>query len=657
MSQKICNVISRAAVVGILLSGWTAVEAQYLISTNPADRGDPRAGFMNPAMAANQDRLLSVGSRVLFYGASTRSLDLTHSYFNYSASHRAWGGFEDLGVGIQGQVLQTPMFNAMALNALLAKQWREKFAVGATLGFANRAFDQSTFILEADNDPALNNLSKWIFPDLGIGFLAVPSRHLTLGFSVNHINQPDLALADSVDARLPRSFSGGAAIGFGTSQNSFRALFSVAYDEKEVLPRFALEGYREGLGSLMAGLGREAAFLDAKLHVLDGVALNFRYSYPLNELNIASSGSPELGLVFNFDKGFALYEMEWTKPPKPLPPAISLAHAYLAKSAFDTLFITEKYLKRTIDPAISKEFLAALPERIFFSADQDSILPLEPEKIFLTEEELLRRPKIGAATLLQKIEDRDRAAGIPAIANDSIAIVAKMKGYHSEAYMATFEKLARRLQTSPEAKGNFVTPRDPKRAELLLRYLSLFTTLNDNIKVTVEDSASQARNEQEKLGTKEIPLSERRIAVRAYRKTSGNGRGVLVNAPADTFRFSLNMQETKRWGPVRATFFLKNASGQIVLQDTALVAESREHNQILPFLVWNWRMPDSSYAPEGMYYYYIVWESADRGKLYRSPEGQIRIEHNRIASEIRLSPVMPEVNPKARVRTLIRLNE
>ncbi len=648
----------KLSAAGILLVSTVAVlKAQYLITANPADRGDPRASFSNAAVVAEQDRLLSVGSRALFFGATGNGLDLTHSYFTFTNSHHTLAGVDEIGFGVQGQVLHTPMFNAVAINALLAKQWSDKFSVGMNLGFANRAFDTGSFILEALDDPLVQSPSKLIFPDLGVGLLAIPARNVAVGIGINHLTQPSYAFSDTVqDANLPRSVSAGVAFGFGNSLTSFRALMSVAYEEREVMPLFAVEGFRENLGSFMTGLGRETAFVDAKLRLLEGVALNLRYSYPLNELSTASSGSPEFGLIFNLDKNLSLYAMEWTEPRIPPKPAISLAHAFLVESAYDTLFITEKYVKRTFAPEIEPKHLADLPRAIFFAAEADSVLPLLPERIFLSEEELAKKPKIGAATLLRKIEEADRASGKYTVPSDSAGIIDVMKKNHTPAYMAAFRDFAQRIMHSnAQVKGNFVTPPDAKRAHLLLRFLSLYTNLSDSIKVTVEVDSSIENNRRYTVGPNAISPTDYHIALRTYDKAKAPGRGLLVNTPVDTFRFSLNMIETERWGPVQGVFIMKNADGQIVLEDSTIVGNSSSHNQILRRKVWDWKMKDGSYPPKGTYYYYIVWQSAD-GKIYRSPESKLHVERQRIGSEIRLSKTMPQVTPQTRIRTFIHMN-
>lgn len=628
--------------------------AQDLIFVNPADRGDSRTSLLNPAVAAQQDRLFSLGSRALYVGAVADGMDLTHSYFNLSLSRRNLLGIGGFAYGLQGQVLYMPEYSSFALNGLFAKQFGDRVALGVNLGITHRGFDLTaltTASLADRNDPIFKDLSK-ATPEIGFGVIAVPNRFVTLGFSMNHLTHSNLSLANSGEVTLPRAINAGMAVGYGY----FRALFSVAVNERDFLPRFAVESFRERLGYMRVSLGREMAMLDTKLNVMEGIALNFRYNYPLNELSLATSGSPELGLEFNFDKNTSLYAMEWTEAEVPRRPAISLAHAFLAESVYDTLFITKKIIRRTIDPSLNEQ-LKDLPRAIFFAAEQDSVLPLAPDQIFLSEEELQKRPKIGAKTLLREIEAAEQRPGSKIyVPRDSLSILKEMtKTNHKQEYLDAFRTLAERIKVAPKVQGNFVTPRDAKRAHLLLRFLNLYTPLTDDIKVTVADSVTSLRlsQETEKLGSLKIAPLDSFVALRAYNKVRGR---VMVNAPVDTFRLSLNMTETKRWGPVSGELIVKNEQDKIVFRATDIVTRSKndDASQIRQSLDWDWKLEDQSYLPTGTYFYYIEWLSAD-GKRYRSPENRIRVERKLITSSITLGKKMPKPNPDANIKALIQM--
>lgn len=145
------------ALLAVLL-GCCPVAAQNLIFANVADRGDARASLLNPAVAMMQDPLFTLGSKALHYGVVAGGLDLRNSYFTLSTSNRSIGQFDHFGYGLQGQVLQTPLYNAVAMHAILGKKLHENFAAGVNVGFINRAFDRGQFVLEAEDDPALARL-------------------------------------------------------------------------------------------------------------------------------------------------------------------------------------------------------------------------------------------------------------------------------------------------------------------------------------------------------------------------------------------------------------------------------------------------------------------------------------------------------------------
>ncbi|MGH7600143.1 MAG: type IX secretion system membrane protein PorP/SprF, partial [bacterium] len=441
-----------AAIIAVFM-GLNAANAQNLIIANAADRGDARANLVNPALAVWQDPLFTLGSKVLHYGVSEGGLDLRNSYFSLTTSNRSLGGFEALGYGLQGQILQTPLFNAVAMNAMLGKKIHEKIAVAVNLGFINRSFDRSQFNVEAEDDPLFNQLSKWVFPDVGVGVTAVPNRYVTLALSVTHLTQPDLSV-DHEAARMPLGLNAGAVVGLG----HFRALLGLARDDGETLPSIAFESFRPELGLVRLGFGREAATFEGLVYVMRGVSLSYRYNYPVNELRLASSGSHELGLVFNFKRNRSLYEAEWLEPELARRPAINPATAFVVESVFDTLYYVDKLIRRTIHSGIDSSALADLPNDLFFSEDG-----LEPEL-----------PKIGAKRLLNRIETTENAVKRFELPTEPEAIIYAMKKDHTPRYLGFLQKVAAQMR-DPNFHTRIVIPADAKRAYLLLKYLSLFS--------------------------------------------------------------------------------------------------------------------------------------------------------------------------------------
>jgi hypothetical protein len=589
MNRSTCKLFIFVATMPAL-AGLSSAGAQNLINVNAADRGDGRVNLVNPAMVAWQDPLFTIGSKILYMGITDGTFDLRNSYFSLTTSYRKLGKFEEVGYGLQGQVLQTLLFNAVTLNAVVAKKVHPKVTVGTSLGFMNRSFDRNRLEVEDENDPLLKSLSKWVFPDIGLGVLAVPHRNIALAFSASHLTQPDVGV-DAAPARLPPSFNLGAAVGMG----HFRALIGVSRDEHETVPAFAFESFRPELGFLRIGYGGEAATVESQVKVMPGVNLSYRYTYPVNELRLASSGSHELSLVFNFRKHASLYEVEWLEPEIARRPVINPATAFVVESAFDTLFILDKYIKRRIDTtSVKAQELAKLPEEIFFSGDS-----LEPDL-----------PKFGAFKLMSALEAAEAGSKKYDLPVDTASVIHEMEKVHKKEYLTFLrEKFAARLQ-DPNFQARIVIPPDAKRAYTLLKYLSLFGPITDRLEVAMEDSARLL--ERGKLGGRSIPDS-------IFHRT--------LHVEADTFDFELNLKDL-RWGPVAWMFILEDARGNVVKDTTGGIP-------ILRRLIWNWRVKNGEVIAPGTYYYYLRWESQD-GQVYSSPKKPltVNLDTRRITIEV-----------------------
>jgi hypothetical protein len=606
MKRTTCHHIFCVAAIFVLLMGQSATQAQNLIIANAADRGDARASLVNPALAVWQDPIFTLGSKVLHFGVSEGGLDLRNSYFSLTTSNRSIGGFEAFGYGVQGQILQTPLFNAVAMNAMIGKKVHEKIAVAVNVGFINRSFDRSQFNVEVEDDPLFNRLSKWVFPDVGLGVTAVANRYVTLALSVTHLTQPDLSV-DHESARMPLSFNAGTVVGLG----HFRALLGVARDENETLPSIAFESFRPELGLLRLGFGREAATFEGLVYVMRGVSLSYRYNYPVNELRLASSGSHELGLVFNFKRNRSLYEAEWLEPELARKPIINPATAFVVESVFDTLYYVDKLIRRHIGAGIDSVALADLPQDLFFSADS-----LEPDL-----------PKIGAKRLLNVIEETENAVKKFEIPTDREALIYAMKKDHTSNYLNFLQKIAAQMQ-EPDFYTRIVIPADGRRAYLLLRYLSLFGELTDRVEIAVRDSAQVAAAGN--LGGRKLPPEF------FYRN---------LLTPPDTFKFELNIKEDLPWSPVSWKFIVEDANGKEILTTSG-------GKQWVRYYVWDWKLPESEQVPlPGTYYYYLRWWSGD-GQVYTAPKKPLVVSRDNRRINIKISREK-EFKPNPRMKATI----
>ncbi len=591
LSASSAPALRRFMVTVMVLSGANSARTQNLIFANAADRGDARASLLNPAIAIMQDPLFTLGSKALHYGVLAGGLDMRNNYFSLTTSNRSLGRFDHFGYGVQGQVLQTPLYNAVAINAVLGKKLYESFAAAVNVGFINRAFDRGRFLLEQDDDPALNRLSKWIFPDIGVGFVAVPHRYVTVAFNVAHLTRPNVSMLQE-KVRLQRAFSLGAAIGMGY----FRALIGVSHEDNLTLPQIGFESFRPDLGFLKVAFGRETAVLEGALYVMQGVNLSYRYNHPMNELRLASSGSHEVGLSFNFRKNRTPYEPEWLKTEyaRREPPAINPATAFVARSVFDTLKMVDKFIYRKIDPSFTPKELASLPVNILFSADS-----LEPVL-----------PQIGAEHLMSGIEAvKSHAAQKFEIPADSASIVQAMLKDHTPSYLEFLRNLSQGMK-DPKFRTRIIAPKDEKRLYLLLKYLSLYGALNNRLEIAQRDSVHPVEPDR---------LAGRKIPEFVFHRE--------LSAPVDTFKFALNLTDLRR-GPISWAFLIEDGDGKELLRYAG-------EKQIPHRYVWNWRTTNGELLMPGTYYYYLRWKSSD-GQTYTSPRRSLVFsrENRRIAIEI-----------------------
>ncbi|MDZ7267137.1 MAG: type IX secretion system membrane protein PorP/SprF [candidate division KSB1 bacterium] len=620
----------------LLCAGGSAVFAQQRVTTpNPADLGDARVNLMNPAVLPWQDPMFFVGTSFLHAGVVDNLFAARNNMFSLTTTDRRLGVMGDLAFGVTGEYLNIrSLQNNLTLNGVVSRKFSDWLSLGFSLGVLNQALDVSGVEGLTPGDPALQHSSNWTFFNLGAGALVMPGRHLTLAFAVNNLNRPDISFFRNGNERLKRFYSAGATVGMST----FRGGLAMAQEGDDFISQLFLEAFLEERGFVKLAYGTEAITFEGQWHVGGGVSLNARYAYPVTQLSQASSGTPEISLLFNFRRHGSLYAARWLETDMPMAPAFSLSNAFQVQSRLDTLFILDKHIHRKVEANVSPKELAELPKELFFSAD--SLEPELPERIFSAHQNGAppAGPHMGAARLLERLRSENTSSGRFRIPEDSTGIVKEMEKNHTKAYLASFRQLARRMQ-EPNFRSSIVIPADGQRAYLVLRYLELHGAVNDRLQVIVDSTRSQEH--QNLLGAARIPE-------KVFHRT--------LSAAADTFFFSLNMEETRRWGPVSGSFVIEDAQGNIVFADSNIVGRSPTNNQILRKLAWNWKVQRGEHAgrlaPHGNYYYYLVWKSADNN-VYHSPKKRLTIDHKTMPIVIRVSRDGHEAASDARYRATI----
>jgi len=573
------------------------------VGNSAVDLSDSRTIFNNPAALSFQDPFFLAGVRVLHLGVASSELAYRQTFVSLAAPETK---FSRLGIGFRGQFLNLPILSSGGAQALASYKLFETFALGASLGFLVQSFDRTQFDAQALQDPFLSKLNSKFVADLGMGGLWQVNRFLTLGFGLNHLTRPNIAYG-AVASKLPLQWNLGGVIGMGF----FRANVGLAKYDDRLNPLVAIETFRPALGFLKVGFGADVASFEGQVHVKRGVNLSYRYEYPLNDLRLASSGSHEIGLVFNFRRRASLHNPVWLEPEIAQRPEIDPATVFVVESAFDTLLIVDKHIKRTIDTLITQKELADLPEAILVSSDS-----LEPSLSY-----------IGAGQLISSLGGLNDGVKNTYIPKDSLDIVDAMKVNHAERYLDFLRSLATRLNDDPTFRTRILIASDVSRAKLLLSYLSLYCKVTDRLELAMREASARSG----KLGFKKIPEE-------VFYQT--------LNVAADTFKFEVTVPEL-RWRIVSWTLAVENAAGEIFHSFSG-------NHQIPRRYVWDWRLKNGQIIPPGNYYYYVKWQT-DNGETYASNKQAFTVNliDRKIAIDITKSNRLKSAEPGGKATVIL----
>ncbi len=600
---------SRFGRCGLLLVALAAIaqgqpNIAQPVGNSAVDLSDYRTIYINPAALAFQDPFFQAGVRVLHVGADASNFAYRQTFVSIATPETQFNRF---GAGLRGQFLNLPVVSGGGAQAVASYKFFDNFALGASVGFLAQSLDKSQFDEQAQRDPFLAKLGSKFIADLGLGGIWKVNRFLTLGMGLNHLTRPNIAYG-AAESRLPLEWHVGGVVGMGF----FRAIVNISRQEQRLLPLVAVESFRPDLGLLKLGFGSDLISFEGQIHVKRGVNLSYRYEYPLNDLRLASSGSHEIGLVFNFMRRASLQSPDWIKEDFVQKDTTDYRKVFVAESAFDTLLIIDKHIKRTIDTLITRQELAELPEAILVSSDS-----LEPNLSF-----------IGAGLMISKLGGLNGANGHADKHQDSLEIMNALKVNHSEHYLDELRQLAMRLKQDPTFHTRIVVPSDMTRAKLLLAYMSLFVNLTDRLEIAMRDRDYLSG----KLGSKNIPSE-------VFYRT--------LNVAADTFKFHIRSPKL-RMRIISWSLMIEDARGSI------FHSYSGNSNQIPVRYVWDWRVSNGQIISPGNYYYYIRW-SAEDGKTYVSEKYPLTVNQidRKIAIAISKSNKLTSPDPGGKAMIIL----
>jgi len=187
-----------------------SVHAQRQLLLDPVDQSNLWISSLNPAMVPYRLTELTAGIEIFHLNfVPGKSMGLRENRLNLNVPF--WLPY-DLGLGVDLRSFTASIYSEFEMNLLLGRKITGPLSLGLKLGMENRSFDSGQFNLVDLNDPLLTSgsMNRTTF-NLGAG-LYLRRGQLSLGVSLTHLNQPNIARdGESV---LPREIAVGVGYKF-----------------------------------------------------------------------------------------------------------------------------------------------------------------------------------------------------------------------------------------------------------------------------------------------------------------------------------------------------------------------------------------------------------------------------------------------------------
>ena len=257
---------------------------------------EPHILFSNPAgISFREHRLTLFSSQFLLTGVSDNNL---HNYY--------LGHIEPVGpdgaLGIRSSHFTSHMFKQNTFTLLYGRSLiRSRLSLGINVNLHHYSYDRDEFRLREPDDPLLAKGTSSISFGAGLGILYVPFKNLCLGLSVDNVNQPDVSL-EGDRAFKPMSTRVGLCYQIFNLVPEINVLYHRFKHRDETYLVF-------GLRQLWLDNSANISFEYQHNFLSFGVAILFkqfhvqyRFTYPLNELQEMTSGTNQFTICYNFGK-------------------------------------------------------------------------------------------------------------------------------------------------------------------------------------------------------------------------------------------------------------------------------------------------------------------------------------------------------------------
>jgi Type IX secretion system membrane protein PorP/SprF len=319
MQRKILGLL---LLVLMFLMGASTVRAYNRYGQNPAELNLMESVFVNPALNPwLRDKFSITGT---FYHPALTG-DLTAVHGGMLGYHFPWKA-RGLGAGVQ--YLKSGLYRETQFRMSYGYPLLRQLSIGANFDTFMLDYDQLEFYRFDYRDPVIQN-SDFVFNwSAGLGIFARPFPNLQIAATWEDINRPKIS-AGGKDFKELWHYSVGAVYrinewwalrmtAFNLANNALSSEGQTSeWTEIADHVEFGVSRTLSPGAVLRLNGGQRSVWSELEFHMLDNWYFNYRYDYPLTEINLLSDGTHRFGLVYDV----------YRRPPLPVPqdlPAIPL---------------------------------------------------------------------------------------------------------------------------------------------------------------------------------------------------------------------------------------------------------------------------------------------------------------------------------------------
>ena len=353
-------------VLAILMANLA--QAQNIYEGNPADPMLLEAAFSNPALNAYIKDRAVLAMTAHHVGIGGGVFAVRSGVLSY---HLPW---QLRGLAVGGQFFTAGLYSQSDFRISYGQRILPPLCVGANVDVFIRSYDKAKFFRFTEGDPVFAEGYGRINTSWGLGVLVEVYQSLNVGLAFEHLNRPDLAVG-SDPFHQPMMFSLGLKWhmrGWNVTSQAKRmemAKYSRLEFRRAVedAPQATQLGAEVPIGRSWLRVNSDPAVvqLEAEVPLYRSLYVNYRYGYPLTDINLASAGTQRFGFVYDFNRlprPSALPAL----PARPMMrdeiPALKgkPRGLFFVYADADTVDVIERHVRRSIDSELPPASLSLL---------------------------------------------------------------------------------------------------------------------------------------------------------------------------------------------------------------------------------------------------------------------------------------------------------